>query len=29
PVRLQLTQLSGKNNPKNWLYHDEADVAVL
>lgn len=28
-VRLQLTQLSGKNSPNNWLHHDEADVAVL
>jgi hypothetical protein len=29
PVRLQLTQLSGKNSPNNWIHHDEADVAVL
>ena len=29
PVRLQLSQLSGKNSPTNWIHHDEADVAVL
>ena len=28
-VCLKLAQLSGKNSPTNWLYHDEADVAVL
>ena len=29
PVRLQLTELSGKKSPTNWIHHGEADVAVL
>ncbi len=29
PVHLQLSKLSGRNSPTNWIRHDKADVAVL